>query len=344
MELFTGFFLISSISISFSSSSLIKKLRNYVLEGLIRNLIPPYMFKRIKMKVALLLGSLLSTLTLHAAITLGAYNIRNFDYDERYRIRTNKSELTTILKNLKADVLSVEEVVNTSEFNTFITSKLPGYKAAISECGGAHGQHLGFIYNSATIDLLSFNEDLSVSEPGQAGGCNSGSRPLAIALFQIKSTKQKFYGITAHLKSGSQADSILKREKQFQIIKNIVKELKSKTGVADFYIAGDLNTTEYISRGVDYKMLTKLVSELGMVDLSQNLGCSAYWWGGTDDGKEEPSLLDHLIVTPGLRKNSNEAQVHAHCKKVSCRQATLQELGISYESVSDHCPQTATIQ
>ena len=296
------------------------------------------------MKVVLLMATLLSSLSVQAAITIGAYNIRNFDYDERYRIRTNKSELSTILKNLKADVLSVEEVVNKVEFATFITSKLPGYKVAISECGGAHGQHLGFIYNSATIDLLSFNEDLSISEPGQAGGCNSGSRPLAIGLFQIKATKQKFYGLTAHLKSGSQSDSILKREKQYQIIKKTVKELKSKTGVSDFYIAGDLNTTEYINRGVDYNMLTKVVSELGMVDLSQNLGCSAYWWGGTDDGKEEPSLLDHLIVTPGLRKNSNEALLHAHCKKVSCRQATLQELGISYESVSDHCPMTATIQ
>lgn len=296
------------------------------------------------MKVVLLIASLLSSLSAQAAITIGAYNIRNFDYDERYRIRTNKSELSTILKNLKADVLSVEEVVNKVEFAAFITSKMPGYKVAISECGGAHGQHLGFIYNSATIDLLSFNEDLSISEPGEAGGCNSGSRPLAIGLFQIKTSKQKFYGLTAHLKSGSQSDSVLKREKQYQIIKNTVKELKSKTGVADFFIAGDLNTTEYINRGVDYKMLTKVVAELGMIDLSQNLGCSAYWWGGTDDGREEPSLLDHLIVTPGLRKNSNEALLHAHCKKVSCRQATLQELGISYESVSDHCPMTATIQ
>ena len=296
------------------------------------------------MKVALFMTSLLSSLTLHAAITIGAYNIRNFDYDERYRIRTNKTELSAILKNLKTDVLSVEEVVNKTEFAAFVTSKLPGHKVAISECGGAHGQHLGFIYNSATIDLLSFNEDLSISEPGEQGGCNTGSRPLAIALFQIKSSKQKFYGLTAHLKSGSQADSVLKRGKQLEIIKNTIKELKSKTGIVDFYIAGDLNTTEYISRGVDYKMLTKVVSDLGMVDLTQNLGCSAYWWGGTDDGKEEPSLLDHIIVTPGLRKNSNQALLHAHCKKVSCRQATLQELGISYESVSDHCPLTATIQ
>lgn len=292
------------------------------------------------MKIALTLLSLITSLSVQASITIGAYNIRNFDYDERYRIRTDKTELSTMLKNLKADVLSVEEINNTPEFKNFIGQKLPGYKAAISECGGEHGQHLGFIYNSATIEMLSFNEDLAVA----GGGCNSGSRPLAIGLFQIKASKQKFYGMTAHLKSGSDPESIKKRMEQFDIIKKLVKELKAKTGVADFYLAGDLNTTEYISRGTDYQLLNKVVSELGAVNLTQSVGCSAYWWGGTDDGVETPSLLDHVIATPGLVKSNSRPQVHGHCKKVTCKQVKIEELGISYEAVSDHCPLTATIQ
>ena len=160
------------------------------------------------------------------ALTIGAYNIRNFDYDERYRISTDKVELSTMLNNLKADVLSVEEIANTPEFQNFISSKMPGYKASISECGGEHGQHLGFIYNSETVELLSFNEDLSLSIEG---GCDSGSRPLAIGLFQVKTTKQKFYGMTAHLKSGSDSQALNKRAKQFELIKNIIKDLKEKT-------------------------------------------------------------------------------------------------------------------
>lgn len=294
------------------------------------------------MKSALIFLTLLASLSTHAAFTIGTYNIRNFDYDERYRIRTNKAELSVMLKSMKVDVLSVEEINNKVEFETFITTKLPGYKVAISECGGAHGQRLGFIYNSATVDMLSFNEDLTIS--GEDGGCNSGSRPLGIGLFQIKSSKQKFYGMTAHLKSGSAPESIAKRTKQYEIIKNTVKELKAKTGVQDFFIAGDMNTTSYNSRGIDYKLFTKLVSDLGMFDLVQDLACSAYWWGGTDDGIEEPSLLDHVVLTPGLRKTSNMGTVQGHCKKVSCRKASLAELGVSYETVSDHCPVTAIIQ
>lgn len=299
------------------------------------------------MRFSFLALSLLTTLSAKA-FTIGAYNIRNFDYDERYRIRTNKVELSSILNSLQADVLSVEEINNTAEWDRFVQSKMPGYDTEVSRCGGAHGQRLGFLYNKSTVELLSFNEDLSISEPGAQGACDAGSRPLAIGLFRIKATGQKFYGMTTHLKSGSQGESIEKRTKQFEIIKKIVKDLKSKTGIQDFFIAGDMNTTEYLSKGHDYKILTKMVSELGMTDLSANLKCTAYYWGGTDDGIETPSLLDHVIVSQGLLKlksrNSVQAMATGHCQKVNCREVPVRELGTSYASVSDHCPVTATIQ
>lgn len=279
------------------------------------------------------------------ALTIGGYNIRNFDYDERYKIRTNKVELASMIQNLKVDVLSVEEINNTQEFEKFVESKLPGFGTELSRCGGEHGQHLGFVYNKNTVELLAFNEDLSIAEPGTPGSCDSGSRPLAIALFQIKATKQKFYGFTVHLKSGSQAASLKKRSKQYQIIQNTMQELKSKTGVQDFYVAGDFNTTEYLARGADYNDLNKAVKNMGMTDLASNLKCSAYYWGGTDDGIETPSLLDHVLVTPGLVKvKSPTAKAGAHCELVSCREVPIKQLGISYESVSDHCPLTATVQ
>lgn len=295
------------------------------------------------MKFLLTLALLASAVTAQA-ITIGAYNIRNFDYDERSRVKTNKPELANILEDLKADVLSVEEINNTEEFKSFVASRLPGYKAELSVCGGAHGQRLGFLYNSATVDLLSFNEDLSISNPGGSEVCNSGSRPMAIGLFQIKATKQKFFGITVHLKSGSNDSSIYKRNKQYSIIRETIQELKYKTGVQDFYLAGDLNTTQYISRGSDYKTLNSIVSELGMINLTARVACTAYWWGGTDDGIETPSILDHVIVTPGLLKKEPTTKVGGHCQKVRCQQVAERDLGVSYEGVSDHCPVTSKIQ
>jgi len=293
------------------------------------------------MKPILVLLALLASLTAQAAFTIGAYNIRNFDYDERYRIRTNKPALGSILNSLKADVMSVEEINNVAEFSNYIPQTMPGYKAKVSECGGDHGQHLGFIYNTATVELLSFHEDISLSV---GGGCNAGSRPLAIGLFQIKGSKQRFYGMTAHLKSGSDPQSKAKRVRQFELIMQIIRDLKEKSGVADFYLAGDLNTTEYRNRGADFQVLNKFAAATGMINLAQNLPCSAYWWGGSDDGVEDPTLLDHILVTPGLLKVRNGAKVYGHCAKVSCQSASVTDLGISYEGVSDHCPLAATIQ
>lgn len=296
------------------------------------------------MKSVLSLALLISSFSLQA-ITIGTYNIRNFDYDQRYRIHTNKSELSSQLKSMNADVLSVEEINNTAEFERFIANKLPGYDTELSRCGGEHGQHVGFIYKKSTIEMLSFNEDLKIAAPGSQGSCNSGSRPMAIALFKIRATGQKFFGMTVHLKSGSQASSIQKRKMQYEIIRKTILELNAKTGIEDFYVAGDFNTTEYINRGPDYTNLNKMVRDLGMVDLASNLKCTAYWWGGTDDGIETPSVLDHLIVTRGLMKTSSPRTVlGGHCQKVSCREVPVRQLGVSYESVSDHCPITAKIQ
>lgn len=294
-----------------------------------------------------LFSALVLVISLSAhALTIGAYNIRNFDYDQRYRISTNKAELSTMLRNLNVDVLSIEEINNTKNWDAFVASKLPGYDTEVSRCGGQHGQRLGFLWNKNTVEMLSFNEDLSIVEPGTPGSCDAGSRPLAIALFRVKATGQKFYGMTAHLKSGSNASSLKKRAQQFEILKRVINELKSKTGVKDFYFAGDLNTTEFLNRGADYALLTKVVRDLGMVHLTANLKCTAYYWGGTDDGIETPSMLDHIVATPGLVKNKSAAaaRVMGHCQKVSCRQVPIKDLGISYESVSDHCPIAATVQ
>lgn len=307
---------------------------------------PVINFTYIKVSMKAFTTFLLLTVSLSTqALTLGAYNIRNFDYDARYKISTNKNELTTMLNDLKIDVLSVEEINNTQAWDQYVQAKLPGYDTEITRCGGAHGQKLGFLYNKNKIDLLSFEEDLSIAEPGNQPSCNSGSRPAAIGLFRVKSTGQKFYGVTLHLKSGSDAGSISKRAKQLDVLKNIITKLKTKSGVKDFYFAGDLNTTEYIKKGSDYHTLTKVTQELGMKVLTSDIKCSAYWWGGSDDGIETPTVLDHLVVTPGLMKVQGvKAKSGGHCQKVSCRESAIKDLGESYASVSDHCPISATIQ
>ena len=64
-----------------------------------------------------------------------------------------------------------------------------------------------------------------------------------------------------------------------------------------------------------------------------------------DDGKEYPSILDHMLVSPGLitDKKATKASPLAHCQKVSCQATWDTSLGISFEEVSDHCPMVSDL-
>lgn len=276
-----------------------------------------------------------------AALNVGTYNIRNFDYDERARTHTDKPALQNILNDIKFDLLGVNEINNAPEFERFIASKFSGYAVRLSTCGGAHGQRLGYIYNKSKLKLLSFNEELSITNPGTEGSCNTGTRPLAVAYFEELATGEKFYAIQAHLKAGGNPDSYNKRAKQYEIIQKFVKDLIAK-GHKQIMVTGDFNTTGYTLRDSDYTKFNAMLRNAGLIDLSANVACTAYWWGGTDDQIEDPSILDHILVTNDFLKNKQaKTQTHGHCKQLSCRSASPSALGVSYEGVSDHCPQTA---
>lgn len=280
-----------------------------------------------------------------ARLTVGTYNIRNFDYDERARISTDKPALESLLKSLNFDLLGVNEINNVPEFTRFIARRMPGYAVALSDCGGAHGQKLGFVYRTSKLRLVRFDEEMVFSGEGSTGGCNTGSRPAAVAQFEEVDTREKFHAIQVHFKSGGAADSIAKRANQYALLQQLFKEL-GDLGNRNIVAMGDFNTTGYLDRDADYRNFTGMLRAANLTDLSANIGCSAYWWGGSDDGIETPSLLDHVIATPGMLKNQTSARatVGGHCRAVSCRAATPAQLGVSYTGVSDHCPQTATIR
>ena len=295
------------------------------------------------MKWAFTLLSLsLATLS-YAKLTIGTYNIRNFDYDERERIHTDKPALENILKGLKFDLLGVNEIGNVPEFNNFIGGRMPGYDVSLSKCGGAHGQHLGFVYNKTKLKLLKLTEEMAFSGEGSSGGCFTGSRPAVVGLFEEIATKQQFYAVQHHLKSGSNAGDLQNRARQFRLMQDLAKRLTAS--VPSLVMMGDLNTTGYRDRTGDYKNFTALLTAAGLTNLSAKIGCSAYWWGGTEDGIESPSHLDHVLMTGAMLQNkASQSVVGGHCKAVSCREASPAELGVSYTGVSDHCPQTATIR
>jgi endonuclease/exonuclease/phosphatase family metal-dependent hydrolase len=275
------------------------------------------------------------------AFQAATYNIRNFDYDERAQIATNKQFLLKTIKEIKADLISVQEIREKKEFKSFITSNFKDYDVILSDCGGFNEQHLGFIYDTTKLKLLTYKEDLRTVSVNQRSSHCMGSRPLFIAKFKNLNTGKVFEAISVHLKSGGSPSSIAKRFKQLNILEELVIS-KRKAGSKSFIIMGDFNSTEYSLKGEYHHRFKKIVKNMGLIDTSQKLKCSSYWWGGVDDGKNYPSLLDHIIVSEDMF--TDHADVKSHCKRLSCNEEFEFNMGISFEEVSDHCPQVAALK
>jgi len=289
----------------------------------------------------LIFSQTISSSKVLASLSLATYNIRNFDYDSRDDIHTNKSALRGIIKKINSDLIAVQEIVNKEEFKSFVKKNLSQYSVKLTDCGGAGKQKLGFLYKKNVLNLESFVADDRVANGGK---CNMGLRPAAIARFKIKRTGKRFTAIAVHLKAGGRQSNADVRYRQYSILTEIIKELK-KGRKKRIVVLGDFNTTDYVFRNQNYERFIDFADSNKLIDFSANLDCTSYWFGGNRDGLESPSVLDHILVTENFYDeftySSSEAK--AHCKSASCQVSTPEHLGVSFQEVSDHCPVVAKL-
>lgn len=282
----------------------------------------------VKMKILLLFCLLTSPSW--ARWSASTYNIRNFDKDYQSG-STNLSELTKIIKSHKSDVMTFVEVVNAKAFETLMQSTLPGYKIALSNCGGFGKQRLAVVWNPAVFTYVGHSEDFSFS--GESNACGSLRPALLVNLIQ-KSTGKDFLFTAIHLKAGGAETAMRQRWLQYQLLEKLAKKYQDK----QLIMMGDFNTTGYNIQNEDFVKFENLMKNSGLYTTSENLGCTSYWNGGDGDLDHESSILDHVIVEKELANTIQSVTVGAHCALLECRDATPEELGASYLSVSDHCP------
>lgn len=282
--------------------------------------------------------------TSFASVKIASYNIRNFDSK---KVKTDKVELKKIFTNLDADLISVEEIVNTSSFKDFTKKHLPAYKLHLSKCGGAGNQKLGFLYNTSKFTLLNVVENSSISSVANLSPkakCAS-LRPAVIATFKENKTDEQFVAIALHLKAGANQRSFSRRWKQYKQVSNIVRSLNSK-GFENILLMGDLNTTGYSILDADYNKFNEFLLDIDMNTIATELTCTSYWSGkNRRDNIEEASILDHIIYPNSfLGYKVKKVEVHSHCKTHKCSNVSSTQLGNSYANVSDHCPISITFK
>jgi endonuclease/exonuclease/phosphatase family metal-dependent hydrolase len=278
-----------------------------------------------------------------AAVKVASYNIRNFDSSKG---PTDKKELKKIIRSLKADLITVEEIVNTASFKKFVKSQLPEYGVSLARCGGGGRQKIGFLYNKVKFSLLNISEDNRVSDPANVVtelGCGR-LRPALVGVFLENKTNEQFVVIGLHLKAGGAQRSFNKRWKQYKIVAKIVSELK--VNYKNIIIMGDFNTTGYSIMDADFDKFEDLLADTKMNTSATEISCTSYWAGyNRQDNIEEASILDHIVYPSNfLGYKAGKVEVHSHCKKSNCSNVSPSDLGSSYKNVSDHCPISITFK
>lgn len=293
-------------------------------------------------KLILLLLSI--CLNANASFQVSAFNIRNYDKNGE---NTDKKELVKIIESLDSDLISIEEIYNNTSFEKLVKSSLPNYALSLSRCGGGGKQNIGFLYRKDRLELLNTAEDTRLADPyGTVSTYGCGSlRPGYLGFFMDKETEKKFVAMTVHLKAGSGSQNYAKRAIQYNLLTKITRELRL-AGHNDILIMGDFNTTGFDAKDDDYKNFSSMLTKSGTDTASKNLKCTSYWSGENhNDDIEEPSTLDHIVYSGNLLGlKLKEAKVSTHCQKANCEEVYNSVLGVSYESVSDHCPVTAKFE
>jgi len=155
-----------------------------------------------------------------------------------------------------------------------------------------------------------------------------------------KETKKSYTFGAVHLKAGGDNRAMTKRWQQYQLMQDLAKEYADK----NLILLGDFNTTGYNIKDQDYTKFEDFLGNSELRTVSENLSCTSYWHGGLGGDDYQPSILDHIVIQDKNMGSVTEVKLGAHCAKVECRPATPGELGVSYESVSDHCPIQVTFK
>ncbi len=265
------------------------------------------------------------------------YNIRNFDNDFRAG-KTDLEELARIIKSVQSDVMAFEEVVNVKAFETLVKKNLPGYSYEVSKCGGGGKQQLAVAYNLKTFEFVSQVEDRTFSGSGSSN-CGSLRPVLLVDLLHKESKKIYTFGVV-HLKAGGNDRAYAQRWEQYLKLKNLSKRYANK----NLILLGDFNSTGYNIKDEDFQRFEDFIDQSKMRTMTESLGCTNYWTGTAGGNEFQSSILDHIVIQDKNVSSVEEVKVGSHCAKMDCRPATPEELGPSFEAVSDHCPVQVTFK
>ncbi len=268
------------------------------------------------------------------ALRVGTYNVRRFGVEP-----TDMARLAEVVSNTRADLLALEEVQSEERAEELATRLSVGgrrFAVKLSSCGGKSAMRVGFLYDGSRLTLRDPMEFPEL-DPAGGGSCSGGERP-GFAVTAVR-PRGRVRVLAVHLVAGGEPDRVARRKEQWRLIYKIVARLREgdATPVA---VLGDTNSTGYLDDAQGERTFIEREASLARMDLlTGGLACSEYWKPGPDG--IAPSLLDHVLVTPGLARRRS-ARVHGFCRELAC--APSREIPEEWRRVSDHCPVTFDLE
>jgi endonuclease/exonuclease/phosphatase family metal-dependent hydrolase len=264
------------------------------------------------------------------ALRIATFNIRNFGVEQ-----TDIARLSARLTALDADVVAVQEIQDPARFEAVIAALAAPrrrYHVVLSQCGGRSRMHVGFVYDSARVDLRGQREFPELS-PGADGSCSDGDRSGLLGEFAADGAP--FDLLVVHLAAGSTDERASRRRAQWERALAIVAQLRAE-GTRAVAVLGDTNSTGFFDdRHGERTFIDARLREADLELPTRSLACSEYYRG--EPARLTPSLLDHIALTREFPVE-RVARVHGYCEELRCQPVPADPAPLEYARVSDHCP------
>lgn len=279
--------------------------------------------RRRRRRLALLVLLVLLAVWLHRCtrptLVVGTFNIRLFKAET-----TDPAAVADAIAALDADLFAVQEIVDLREFDRVLARAGEAthrtYRAAFGR--KSRVGHTGVVYDAKLLTLErheAFPDDKHAPRGVTATLRGPDDRRLTL--------------LAVHLKAGSSPADLETRDREWAWLTAEIRRLRAADD-APVLVAGDFNTTDWLTDGPERRRLDGLLDDLDARVPTATLPCSMYWQPRKDEPRHEPSLLDHVLVPEDM--SSGTPEVLGMCAALAC--APHDGAPHGFHAVSDHCP------
>ena len=264
-------------------------------------------------------------------LRVGTYNIRFLGQDP-----TDLDRLRGVIASVDPAVLALQEVIRDEPARTvarMLSVDGRSYRVATAQCGGRSGLRVAFLYDEARVAWRATREFPAMEAEGE-GVCTTGDRAALAGTFVARGVGEVTM-VSMHLEARSEPERVERRKAQWRRM-FAIRERLVREGHSTVILLGDTNSTGWRDDAHGERSFIEAEAQrAGARVETEGLACSEYF--RTGERTWEPSMLDHVVASPGVVRPGS-LRLHGYCAELACRRWVASEPPDEYVTVSDHCP------